>query len=142
MSCGYWSTYLDHQMLIKRGANIAASSTPDAMLAVKAGSAVAEELGGRYLIRYLRRSEVNQYLYGNAARHFVTPTPYAAADCVAYLALPDPTVKRGHLLLLDPSKIEEISGPRWVEAGRAIEYLLPRGFPQAALAFRWALELK
>jgi len=142
MSCGYWATYLDHQMLVRRGRSIATSSTPDATLEIKSGLEVADELGGRFLIRYLRRSEVSQYLYGNAARHFVTPTPYAAADCVAYLALPDPTVKRGHLLLLDPSKIDEIWGPRWVEAGRAIEYFLPHGFPQAALAFRWALELK
>jgi hypothetical protein len=141
MSCGHLATYLDHDMLLKK-TNIASSSTPDTALAVKTGAVVAEELSGRLLIRYLRRSEVGQYLYGNSARHFVTPTPYGSADCVTFLALPDPTVKRGHLLLLDPSKIEEISGPRWVEAGGGIEYLLPRGFPQAALAFRWELQLK
>jgi hypothetical protein len=85
---------------------------------------------------------VRQYLYGNGARHFVTPTPYSAADCVSFLALPEPTVRRGHLLLLDPGKIDEILGPRWVEAGQGIEYLLPHGFTQAALAFPWAVELK
>jgi hypothetical protein len=139
MSCGFWATYLDHQMLVRSGTSIAASNTPDTMLAVKTGAQVADELGGRFLIRYLRRSEVSQYLYGNTARHFVTPTPYSATDCVAYLALPEPTMRRGHLLLLDPMKIDEISGPRWVEAGRGIEYLLPRGFTQSALAFRWPL---
>jgi hypothetical protein len=142
MSCGYLATYLDHQMLHRRGTVIAASSTPDTMLPFKTGAAVADELGGRLLIRYLRRSEVSQYLYGNTARHFVTPTPYSSADCTGFLALPEPTVRRGHVLLLDPAKINEILGPRWVEAGQGIEYLLPHGFTQEALARSWALELK
>jgi len=37
------------------------------------------------------------------------------------------------VMLLDPSKIDEIKGPRWVRFGNGIEYLLPKGFLSEAL---------
>jgi hypothetical protein len=129
-------------MLMKKGVLIAPASTYDACLPVKTGAQVAEDLGGRLLIRYLRRTEVNAFLSGNSARHWVTPTPLGSNELVTWLNLPDPLSKRCHLLLLRPEHIPEILGPRWVEGGLGIEYILPNGFPRAALVFGWALEVK
>jgi hypothetical protein len=128
-------------MLEAKGIPIADASVVESALPLKSGTEVALELSGRFLLRYLRRAEVNQYAFGSGNRHFVTPTAYAAEECAAWLRLPDPAVRRSHVLLLDASKIAEIRGPRWVEGGGGIEYILPSGFPQGALVTGWAMEV-
>ena len=45
-------------------------------------------------------------------------------------------------MLLKPEEITEVWGPRWIRFGGGIEYYLPRGFPAAALAFQWEMEVR
>ena len=58
---------------------------------------------------------------------------------VAALALPFQTERRTHAILIDPAKVPSIQGPRRIAGGSAIEYVLPNGCPDTALAFAWAL---
>ena|SRR5579884_2114220 len=140
-SASQLATNLDEEMLLSRGISIASSTTPDSMLPSKSGRAVAAELGGRLLLRYLQASQVGLYTKGSSRRHWVTPTPYAPDDTVRYLALPDPTQKREFVLWLMPEKIEEILGPRWIRGGVGIEYVLPKGFPLNSLVFTWEVQV-
>jgi hypothetical protein len=141
MPCSHLATYLDIAMLRTNGVSIADASVAESALPLKPGPEVALELSGRFLLRYLRKAEVDFYSFGSLNRHFCTPTAYSAEECAAWLCLPDPTVRRTHVLLLDATKVSEIRGPRWVEGGRGIEYILPAGFPQAALVTRWAMQV-
>lgn len=141
MSCAKIATYLDEEMLTTSTVTIAESHGPDDNLPRKAGDQVEKEISGRYLLRYLTRREIGQYLRGNGNKHFVTPTAYSSSDCISWLALPAVNVRRTHVLLLKPSEIKEIWGPRRIKGGFGIEYLLPYGFPQQALAFAWELEI-
>lgn len=139
-SVSWLATVLDQEMLeVARNVAIAPRPTPDAQLPRKTGSQVSAELGGRYLLRYLLPQQVGTYRRGSTQRHWATPTPYAPEETVSWLALPSPTQARLFVLLLDPAKIDDIWGPRWVRFGKGIEYLLPRGFPDGALALPWEL---
>lgn len=98
------------------------------------GLDVAQELGGRFLARYLTPSQVALFADGSTDRgHWVSPTAIAPEDVVAWLALFAPLVKRQHALLLDAAMIEVIRGPAWVRLGQGIEYYLPGGFPKQAV---------
>jgi hypothetical protein len=141
LSSAMLATLLDQEMLeVVRAIPIASRTTPMAALQ-KTGAQVANELGGRYLLRYLLREQVGSYAAGSNDRHWVTPTPYAPGDTIPWLALPAPTRPRTHVMLLDPSKIATICGPRWVRFGKGIEYHLPSGFPPTALALAWELQI-
>jgi hypothetical protein len=95
---------------------------------------VASELGDRLLLRYLLPSQLGQFSTGSQGRkHWVTPTPYAPANANTWLALWQPQLLRQYVMLLDPNPIDLICGPRWIRFGHGIEYVLPQGFPQAAL---------
>ncbi|MEZ4501710.1 MAG: hypothetical protein R3C39_03725 [Dehalococcoidia bacterium] len=156
------ATKLDEEMLVRNisssgwtnGPAIAPSPTSDADLEQdykKSGADVAVEIGGRLLLKYLRRPEVGTYVTsGTVSRrlHYVTVTMYRAADLNSFLALPFPNVPREHLLLIDPAGIGEIWGPRWVRWGAGIEYLLPNGFtsddvaiPNTGPGLKWELEI-
>ena len=97
---------------------------------------VAAELGGRMLLRYLLRKQYQQFTAGSSQLHFVTPTPYSPTETVIWLALPNPT-KRDFVLFLDPAQIPAICGPRRVRLGGGLEYILPQGYPAAALLVGW-----
>jgi hypothetical protein len=88
-------------------------------------------------LRYLGRREIGLYTRGNAGIHWVTPTPYSSRDCATWLNLPAPDKLRTHVLLLNPVHIPRIAGPRRIEGGLGIEYMLPNGFPAKALVFTW-----
>jgi hypothetical protein len=107
----------------------------------RTGAQVATELSGRYLLRYLLPHQVGQYAAGSGDQHWVTPTPYAPEETVSWLALPAPRDPRTYVMVLHPAQIPVICGPRWVRFGGGIEYYLPNGFPPAALAFSWELEV-
>ena len=98
---------------------------------------MAAELGGRLLLRYLTPAQVGSFTNGSDREHYVTPTPYAPDEAIRWLALPGVTVPREHALVLDPASIDVILGPRKVRWGGGIEYILPDGFPKAALHFAW-----
>lgn len=141
MGAGWIATILDENMLSRKGVTILGRNTPETALPVKRGSDVAFELGGRYLLRYMLKPQVGEFCGGSSVSHWVTPTPLAPADLPAYLALPHPTGKRTHVMFLDPALIPEIHGPRWVEGGKGIEYLLPHGFPGEAVFVGWEIEV-
>jgi hypothetical protein len=126
---------------VVRGVQIAASTTKDEDLPRKSGTEVADELGGRYLVRYLLSHQLGRYLKGSPEKHFVTPTSYKPDEAVTWLALPLPGEPRPYVILLKPEPLTEVRGPRWVNLGGGIEYILPNGFPDAALVMPWELRI-
>jgi hypothetical protein len=120
-------------MLAFSGVAIASAGTPDGALVPKLGTVVASELGGRPLLRYLMAHQAGQFLNGSDCPHYVTPTPFSPREVVSYLAVPALHVERAFVMLLDPSKIKTILGPRQVWLGKGIEYILPNGFPAEAI---------
>lgn len=132
---------LDGEMLLKAGVSIAPSTTPDHLLTSKTGVQVSAELGGRFLLRYLLSTQIGIFHGGSNKLHFVTPTAIAPSDTVGVLALPAVSTPREYVMLLDPAKITAVLGPRWVRAGRGIEYLLPAGFPASAMVLPWEVQI-
>jgi hypothetical protein len=138
---GLLATNLDRHMLEERGTMIIAGTTPDDVVPSKEGEEVFEELGGRFLLRYLLPGQKDVFLKDIHNKQWVTPTPYSPEETIAMLALPAPEQPREYVLILDPRKIEEVQGPRQVLFGNGIEYILPNGYPQAALVLPWPLEV-
>ena len=148
MGSGFLATMLDQETLeVGHLVTIFPRSTPDLAMPPKTGIVVSRELGERYLLRYLLRDQVGRFTAGSTDPHYVTPTPYSPQELTSYLALPNPKKRRAYVLVLDPKKIAEIRGPRWVRGGNGIEYLLPNGFGPDAVAFKgagpsWELEIR
>jgi hypothetical protein len=140
-AAGWLATVLDQEMVEAGSRAIAARHVEDHELPVRSGSEVAAELKGRFLVRYMLRRQVGAFKAGSSTMHWVTPTPLSTDELPHYLFLPDPIAPRTHAMLLDPARIDEIQGPRWVRAGKGIEYLLPKGFRPEALALPWEIEL-
>lgn len=137
-SAAWLATELDSRMLDKR---IALVGTPVGSLPVRPGSEVADELGGRLLLRYVPVQFVHEKYRDTMT--FVCPTPYASEDLGSYLALPNPTLLREFVIVLDPAKLDSIAGPRWCDLGQGIEYILTSGYPQAAIvAPGWAVRIR
>ena len=132
---GWLATVLDAEMIEGRsGLNaIASRLTPEHRLNSRTGIEVWHEIGGRFLLRYLLPEQVGQFRQGTTEKQYVTPTPFSPEETVRYLALPRPAESRPFALVLEPRRIDEIRGPRWVRAGRGIEYILPRGFSPHAV---------
>jgi len=138
-------TLLDQEMLEAiRGVTIYHRLTPDAQLPQKNGQQVTDELGGRYLLRYLLPHQVGLFTTGSTHRQYVTPTAYAPGETIYWLALPAPRQPRTYVLVLDPRKMPntEILGPRWVRLGTGIEYILPGGFPSGAVVGGWEIRVR
>ena len=142
MSASRLARILDQEMLERAGGSIAAATTPESALPRRPGRDVLTELGGRYLIRYMLRRQLGQFAAGSTDRHFVTPTPLTRLDVRSFLALPAVSDPRPFAMLIDPGEVSVILGPRWVRGGSGIEYLLPEGFPPAALVLGWEIEVK
>jgi hypothetical protein len=141
---GGLATTLDQEMLeVKHNppVAIAARPTPDDQLPRKSGRQVSDELGGRYLLRYVLPHQVGLFRNGSPDMHWATPTPYSADETVQWLALPTPAQPRLFVMLLEPAQIAEVWGPRWVRFGKGIEYLLPNGFSRSALVFAWEVSI-
>jgi hypothetical protein len=127
------ATMLDQEQ-IERSNVIAARPQSVETMPDRSGADVAQELGGRLLVRYLVPAQTAEFTNGSTDRdHWVTPTAIASENVVSWLALYAPRVKREHALILDPAKIEIIRGPAWIRFGQGIEYYLPTGFPKAAV---------
>lgn len=125
---------LDWEMLeVGNAVTIHAASTPLSNLPVKSGADVWDELGHRYLMRYLLPHQVGTFAGGSSGQHFVTPTAYSPEETIPYLALPAPTQPRTHVLVLDPRQIDDIAGPQWIRGAPGIQYILTAGFPQSAI---------
>lgn len=144
-SCSRLATTLDNEHLadgsVSPSASIAARQTSPASLPQKTGAEVKNELGGRFLLRYLLPTQLGAFNSGSSRQHFVTPTPYSPDESSSWLALPQPQAKRTYVMILDPEQIDVIRGPRWVRFGDGIEYLLPNGFGDAALVLKWPMKV-
>jgi len=144
MSCAGIAEILDEEMIERSSPSPIASGirrTNLSELPRREGSRVAAELGHRYLLRFLMESQVSLFLDGSTSLHFATPTPYGTDDCPSWLALPRPENPRAYAMLLDPSKIPVIQGPRKIRGGHGIEYVLPEGFPKEAIYQGWVLKV-
>jgi hypothetical protein len=128
--CSQLATQLDEEM--PGPAVISPAHTPISALPLKTGLDVSKELGGRYLLRYLLPHQVTLFSAGATALQYATPTPYSSTETLHWLALPG-TLPRDYVLLLDPSLIPWIRGPRRVRLAYGIEYILPGGFPRSAI---------
>lgn len=132
MSSSWLSTLLDQerielvQEIAARG--VAVESMPD-----RCGSDVVDDLGDRYVLRYLTSSQISEFTDGSARGHWVTPTALSPDYVVPWLALYAPKLPRAHVLILDLNEIELVRGPAWIRLGQGIEYFLPEGFPQSAV---------
>ncbi len=123
--------------VVGRDLAIAPQDTPDEQLAPKSGGEVAQELSGRYLLRYLLLKQIGVFTGGTPSKTYVTPTPLAPEETVKWLALPAAHRLRRYVLLINPARLPveyRILGPRWVRLGGGIEYILPDGFPGEAIA--------
>jgi len=128
-------------MLERVGVTIASRTTLDKDLPIRHGYEVAQELGGRLLVRYMLRDQVRLFGAGSTNTHCVTPTPLARKDTVPVLALPVPDRGRPFAMLLNPAEVDEIQGPRWIRGGSGIEYVLPNGFPSSAVLLGWPIQI-
>ena len=138
------ATNLDRLMLETRGIVIEPGITRDPDVLSKSGAEIFDELGGRFLLRYLLpgQGDTPEKLSEIQSRYqWVTPTPYSPKETIAMLALPALERPREYVLILDPREIEDIQGPRYVKLGGGIEYILPKGFPNAALVLPWPSEV-
>lgn len=141
VTCSRLATTLDTERLATVPVHAAPFDTRDEDLDRWTGVEVAQHLGDRLLLRYIVPAQIGAFTSGDPGSHYVTPTPYAPADAIIWLALPAPGIPREHALVLRPELIDLILGPRTVRWGGGIEYILPRGFPQAALHFPWEIRI-
>ena len=129
----------------RRGSSVASPITELARLPIRSGSEVASELGGRFLLRYLRANQVDSIeagLFDWSRPQFTTPTPIPPREATALLRMPRSRNPATHALVIDPARVPHIQGPRYVALGRmTIEYMLPDGIPQEALVLRWPIQV-
>ncbi len=131
-TCSRLATVLDIRMLAGR---VAEEDTPIDALREISGNDAFVEIGRRGLLRYLRNDQKGSLTGGSNRLQYVTPTPYTPEEASRWLALMWPWVLRRYVLVLDPRKIDRpIRGPRVISGGFGIEYILPKGFPAAAIA--------
>lgn len=121
-------------MLHKRGVAVYDYHVPWPQMLRFDGQDVAAQLGGRYLLYFLRDEQLGTLVDGSSRMRYVTPTPYPpTGDMISALALPFADVMRPFVLMLDPAKLSNVRGPRRVKGGDGIEYVLVDGFPGDAV---------
>src|SRR5215211_4018811 len=142
------ATHLDAEHIRIR-TPIAAIGTP--LHALPRVNDLDGQLGGRLLLRYLTADRVGTLLGGVRHRQFVTPTGYAPGETISWLALPPAAGPRTFALLLKPAQLNDVRGPRWIQFGGGIEYVLESGFSADAIAdvapgpigaARWEVEVR
>jgi hypothetical protein len=86
MAASWLATYLDYCMLTEAGAAIAPQLGPGVPRPLaRSGAAVARELFGRPLLRYITRRQLGQFINGTSEETYVTLTAYAPEETVSYL---------------------------------------------------------
>lgn len=135
---------LDEEMLQAHGVPVASALTPDVALPVS--STLAEDLGGRLLVKYVRTADARRFspaLGGptfHGGVHYVTPTALCREELLPVLALP-PLATPNFALLLDPGQVAA-AGPRRIRSGQGLEYVLLHGFPASAIVGTgWPVQL-
>ncbi|MCH5641916.1 hypothetical protein [Gordonia sp. ABSL49_1] len=136
MGAGFLATQLDKLML--RG-KMSPADTDINDLPERTGAEIAAELGGRMLLRYVEHPDE----VGRTHPTFVCPTPYSMDEVYQWLALPKPLSVRRWVVVLDPTGIDYVKGPKECSLGGGIEYLLPNGYESGAIASPgWAVEVR
>lgn len=141
-ACTRLAAHLDISMLLGAGIDIHNEGVRDDDMPFVLD--LAGDLGGRFLIKYVREDDLDRYssLSGIKffpGRHFVTPTTIAVADLEAALNLPHLSMPRG-ALLLRPEELTSVRGPRRVAAGVGVEYILDAGFSlESIVQPQWAV---
>lgn len=127
------ATSLDIQWLQDRRAGERHQIWPRATrleeMPTRPGPDVARELGGRVLLRYV----TEQHAPPTDRMVWTTVTPLCPRCSGPILHLPQQVVARHWVFAIDPASVAEILGPRECIMGQGIEYILPRGYDQAAL---------
>ena len=126
---------LDEEMLGRHGVALAPPFTADHALPVCVD--LAGQLGGRYLIKYVRDGDHLLFRVPHVTpvfggQHWVTPTVLCPEEIARVLHLPSNLPDPEYALVLDPAKLDA-RGPRRSRFGTGIEYLLPNGFPSDAI---------
>jgi hypothetical protein len=128
---GYLASQLDRDMLEGIGITIFHRSTPEEELPLV--DDVSQQIGHRYLLHCLVDEDATRYLDGRPSACWVTPTAYSPEDAVFHLRLPRAERPRPYVLLLNPSRLTNVHGPRLCWSGTGVEYLLTSGFSRDAL---------
>jgi hypothetical protein len=136
---------LDDEMLTRNAVHVFAASTPESSLPQCTN--LVDQLGGRYLLKYLRSGDVGRYSVGSGishfpGKHYLTPTVLCTETVVPTLNLPTYLPTPEYALILDPQKLVA-HGPRRIRGGGgAVEYLLLSGFDlDAIIDPKWPQEI-
>jgi hypothetical protein len=161
-TCSRLATVLDVSMFLRNGVKriYPPGTSLYSMIAAEPSGVLnlPELLGGRYLLRYLRAAVVGRVMTGTSDATYVTSTPYTPEESIAWLALPFTLQPRTHVVLLDPAQVtrplpdgspRRVFGPRWVQFGSGLEYILESGYPDTAIVsvsadpgkYVWELEV-
>jgi hypothetical protein len=143
MSGSDLAVLLDEEMLRAKSVIVSDAGVPDASLPKCVD--LADQVGGRHLIKYLREGDHRRYAGAPAGSyfggiHYVTPTPLRRRELVRVLNLPTGLPAPRYALLLDPLHLDAW-GPRRIRSGRGIEYLLLNGFSADAISGSWPIEV-
>lgn len=125
---------LDEEMLGEHGVTILGSPVPTTSLSKCTN--LANEVGDRLLIKYIREGEHLRYNPSAPFRmlgpQYVTLTPFDRDEAASRLNMPSFLSGPMYLVLLEPSKVEAW-GPKRVRGGTGIEYVLVNGFDSSAI---------
>jgi hypothetical protein len=147
-TCSRIATDLDAEMLVKQTTIAPIGTDPRHLPLVRD---LEDQLGGRYLMRYLLASQLGTLTSGTTLEQFVTPTAYSPEETITWLTLPPSAGFREWVLLLDPASLTNVYGPRWVRLGGGIEYILASGFAANAVvdaapgprgSSRWEIQIR
>jgi len=125
---------LDIMMLLEKHVDVSSENVLDGDLPYC--SDLVEQLGGRYLIKYVHSDTVRRLKFepsGLLGKHCLTPTPIARSDLVKTLLLP-PRNAPSWALLVMPGQLSNVRGPRRIPGSSAIEYVAESGIPLKAIA--------
>ena len=92
---GLLTTTLDREMLTRNGAIILPPlrlSVDSGSLPLRPGDQVSQELGGRYLLRYVPVDD--ESVQESSRLVYVTPTPFEVDELAYFLLLPRPSMRR------------------------------------------------
>src|SRR5687767_7137681 len=130
---GRLATSLDAMFFAKNRVRIDAYLTGTTRPKPKSGTRVARELRSRLLLRYITEAQADSTRGGVSHEVYATPTVYSPEEAASWLITPASKDPRPFAILLDPAAIEWVIGPMWVGPVAGIQYILPEGYPEAAI---------
>jgi hypothetical protein len=129
-SCAcYLAVSLDLHFLQVRSAVIWPETADLDSMPLRTGAEVADELGGRLLVRYV----TDQHVPPSMSAVWTTTSAICAVCSGPILHLPAQVTHRHWVFIIDPAKVDAIKGPRRCIMGQGVEYILPNGYEAKAL---------